>query len=324
MVMGSARRDLDGGDTLTLRGMLSPDPFMGKRGYPLLLAAGRDRRRRDAARGPPAPARPLHGAVRAPGRTALGDGRSVFVYAGLPGEPAFGPPAFMHRPAAMMSPEAPITHHWLDSTHISFGVLTAGWVQGRLEARGLAVHRARAGRGPLRHRAAADGQHGAARELEPGRQLVAAGVLGRRRESRAARAGSGRGAALGQRAVRARARRGPFLVRDARLGPQEPERGRGDERATRSRPPTCRPPTGSSSRAPSGSSRTNSATTITTCTRSAKLSIGALRRFSLTERVSLGLGALYTLNEVDRELRPSYGGANPNGAMVFLQFFAGT
>jgi hypothetical protein len=53
---------------------------------------------------------------------------SLFVYAGLPGEPAFGPPAFMHRPAAMASPEAPITHHWLDSTHITFGVLTAGWV----------------------------------------------------------------------------------------------------------------------------------------------------------------------------------------------------
>ena len=25
-------------------------------------------------------------------------------------------------------PEAPITHHWLDSTHITFGVLTAGVV----------------------------------------------------------------------------------------------------------------------------------------------------------------------------------------------------
>ncbi|MBA4805908.1 MAG: hypothetical protein H2037_00005, partial [Brevundimonas sp.] len=30
------------------------------------------------------------------------------------------PPAFMHRMSAMDSPEAPITHHWLDSTHIVF------------------------------------------------------------------------------------------------------------------------------------------------------------------------------------------------------------
>ena len=46
----------------------------------------------------------------------------------LPGEPAFGPPAFMHRLSAVASPEAPISHHWLDSTHITFGVATVGWV----------------------------------------------------------------------------------------------------------------------------------------------------------------------------------------------------
>jgi len=36
----------------------------------------------------------------------------------------------MHRPAASMNPEAPISHHWLDSTHITFGVVTAGYVRG--------------------------------------------------------------------------------------------------------------------------------------------------------------------------------------------------
>jgi hypothetical protein len=40
MAMGMARRDLGAADTLQLRAMLSPDPLMGKRGYPLLLAAG--------------------------------------------------------------------------------------------------------------------------------------------------------------------------------------------------------------------------------------------------------------------------------------------
>jgi hypothetical protein len=34
----------------------------------------------------------------------------------------------MHRPSGMDIPDAPITHHWLDSTHIVFGVLTAGFV----------------------------------------------------------------------------------------------------------------------------------------------------------------------------------------------------
>ena len=40
MVMAMARRDFANGDTLNLRAMLSPDPFMGRRGYPLLLQTG--------------------------------------------------------------------------------------------------------------------------------------------------------------------------------------------------------------------------------------------------------------------------------------------
>jgi len=39
----------------------------------------------------------------------------------------------MHREAIMDSPEAPISHHWLDSTHITFGVLTAGLVHDRFK-----------------------------------------------------------------------------------------------------------------------------------------------------------------------------------------------
>ena len=56
----------------------------------------------------------------------------------------------------------------------------------------------------------------------------------------------------------------------------------------------------------------------------AKLSVGARREFPLTERVRLGLGALYSVNDVDGALAPSYGGSNPTGAMLFLQFLAGT
>ena len=32
----------------------------------------------------------------------------------------------MHRASARLNPEAPITHHWFDSTHITYGVVTAG------------------------------------------------------------------------------------------------------------------------------------------------------------------------------------------------------
>jgi hypothetical protein len=51
---------------------------------------------------------------------------SGYFYFGYPGEPALGPPAFMHRASAMDDPDAPIGHHWQDSTHVTFGVATAG------------------------------------------------------------------------------------------------------------------------------------------------------------------------------------------------------
>jgi hypothetical protein len=56
------------------------------------------------------------------------------LYAGFSGEPALGPPAFPHRLSAMPNPVAPITHHWLDSSHISFGLITAGVYDRRWKA----------------------------------------------------------------------------------------------------------------------------------------------------------------------------------------------
>ena len=135
MLMGMAQRDLGGGNILQLRGMLSPDPAMGKRGYPLLLAAGETA---DGKTGLVDRQHPhdLFMELSASLSHRLSAADSVFLYAGLPGEPAFGPPAFMHRLSIQDSPEAPISHHWLDSTHITFGVVTAGYVHGnwKLEA----------------------------------------------------------------------------------------------------------------------------------------------------------------------------------------------
>jgi len=48
------------------------------------------------------------------------------LYTGLAGEPALGPAGFPHRLSAMANPVAPITHHWLDATHITFGLVTTG------------------------------------------------------------------------------------------------------------------------------------------------------------------------------------------------------
>jgi len=46
--------------------------------------------------------------------------------ADLVGAPALGPTPFMHRESARDNPSVPLTHHYMDSTHITTGVLTAG------------------------------------------------------------------------------------------------------------------------------------------------------------------------------------------------------
>ena len=54
--------------------------------------------------------------------------------------PALGPPVFMHRPSAEANPTAPLTHHMLDSTHITHGVITIGLSRGSFLVEGSAFH----------------------------------------------------------------------------------------------------------------------------------------------------------------------------------------
>jgi len=129
--MAMARRPVGDG-TLQFKAMVSPDPLMGKKGYPLLLASGETANGRHPLIDRQHPHdffMELSASIAQP----IGPDTSLFLYGGLPGEPAFGPPAFMHRQSISASPEAPITHHWLDSTHITFGVLTAGLVHDNLK-----------------------------------------------------------------------------------------------------------------------------------------------------------------------------------------------
>jgi len=131
MLMGMARRPL-GPATLGLRAMVSAEPAtIGKEGYPLLLQTGEtaDGRTPLVDRQHP---HDLFMELAASLSVTCGRG-SVFLYAGLPGEPALGPPAFMHRFSGADIPQAPISHHWLDATHITYGVLTAGATAGRVK-----------------------------------------------------------------------------------------------------------------------------------------------------------------------------------------------
>lgn len=134
MLMGMAQRPLGGG-TLTLRAMGSLDLLMGKSGYPLLLATGETANGRTELVDRQHP----HDAFMELAATynhPFGQDLSGFVYLGLPGEPALGPATYMHRFSGMANPEAPISHHWLDSTHVTFGVATAGLVYKGLKLEG--------------------------------------------------------------------------------------------------------------------------------------------------------------------------------------------
>lgn len=57
----------------------------------------------------------------------LSNSSDLYVSVGYPGEPALGPPVFMHRLSAMSNPDAPLSHHYADATHITFGVATLGF-----------------------------------------------------------------------------------------------------------------------------------------------------------------------------------------------------
>lgn len=122
MLMASrAEADQD----LMVRGMFSLEPWTTTgRGYPLLFQSG------EAYHGEPLVDRQhphdFFMEVAARYRRAFADNTVASFYVAPAGEPALGPPAFPHRLSAMDNPAAPISHHWLDSTHISFGVLTAG------------------------------------------------------------------------------------------------------------------------------------------------------------------------------------------------------
>lgn len=126
MLMGMASHPIGDRGTLGLRGMVSLDALMGQRGYPLLFATGETANGREELVDRQHP-HDLLMELAASYAHDLSQGRSLYLYAGLPGEPALGPPAFMHRISGMDNPEAPVTHHWFDSTHITFGVVTAGF-----------------------------------------------------------------------------------------------------------------------------------------------------------------------------------------------------
>ena len=319
MAMTAATRMLDEADVLRFRAMVSPEPLMGASGYPLLLATGEtaDGRRPLIDRQHP------HNLVMelSGGFTHLLDGgRSLYVYAGLPGEPAFGPPAFMHRLSVEDSPEPPISHHWLDSTHITNGVVTVGYVNGDWKLEGSRFHgrepdqyRYRVESGPLDSSAARlswNPSRSLALQVSWARQISPEQLAPQENETRASSSvlytvpmGDGgywaTTAAYGYR--RSSGRPGlPAEILESAIKPDGAwtvfgrfERLDNDELVP-------------------AQDFEGPAYTV------AKFSLGAIHDWTLVTHVKVGLGALYAFNFVPAALVPLYG-HDPAGMMVFVR-----
>jgi len=320
MAMGTARRTLASGDALTLRAMLSPDPFMGRSGYPLLLAAG------ETADGltPLVDRQHPHELIMELSATyahRIDDVDGLYLYAGLPGEPAFGPPAFMHRLSAMESPEAPITHHWLDSTHISFGIVTAGWVRNawKFEASQFTgrepdeerfdIERPRLDSTAVRvswNPAEQWSMQVSWADIDSPEQLEP--EVDETRWSASATYTS----AMNEFA---------WWSTTLAWGHKDPSQG-GPTNAV-ALETTYAPGRGWTIFARVEGVETHDLGPTEDVHSIGKLSFGARRDFRVTDRMRLGIGALYSINAVAEELEPSYGG-DPYGAMVFVSFGART
>jgi len=122
--MIAAGRGIAGG-RLLLRGMLSAEPWtVGAADYPLLLQSG------ETLNGAPIHDRQhphdLFMELAAQYARPISPRLGVSLYLAPVGEPSVGPVSFPHRPSAVNDPLAPISHHWQDATHITFGVVTLG------------------------------------------------------------------------------------------------------------------------------------------------------------------------------------------------------
>jgi len=131
--MASASRPLMGG-TIGLRTMLSLEPAtISNRSYPELFQTGETAFGKQLI-----DAQHPHDFFMELAAEYIY--KNVYIYAAPVGDPAIGPVAFPHRASAAELPQAPITHHILDSPHISFDVVTVGAVWNLLTIEGSAFH----------------------------------------------------------------------------------------------------------------------------------------------------------------------------------------
>ena len=117
-----------GRGTVEFRSMISLDPAtITERRYPLLFQTGETAFGKSIVDGQHP--HDLFMELSARYTRPLTDSTSMVLYFAPVGDPALGPVAFPHRASAMELPQATLSHHLQDSTHIADEVLTAALVR---------------------------------------------------------------------------------------------------------------------------------------------------------------------------------------------------
>jgi hypothetical protein len=142
--MASAEHAAGAKGAFELELMLSLEPAtIADRRYPLLFQTG------ETAYGLPlVDAQHPHNFIMALGFHyvyQLGENTTMDAYVAPVGDPALGPVAYPHRASAAELPEAPISHHWQDSTHIADDVVTLGVSHKKIKLEASGFHGAEPG-----------------------------------------------------------------------------------------------------------------------------------------------------------------------------------
>ncbi|MBV8898212.1 MAG: hypothetical protein JO051_16980 [Acidobacteriaceae bacterium] len=138
-LMANAEHRLGKEGSIEFQLMLSLEPAtITERRYPLLFQTG------ETAFGKPIEdGQHPHNFVMGLGvqyALALSENTTLELYAAPVGDPALGPIAYPHRASAAELPQAPIAHHWQDSTHIVDDVVTAGVASKKIKLEASGFH----------------------------------------------------------------------------------------------------------------------------------------------------------------------------------------
>ena len=212
---------------------------------------------------------------------------------------------------------APISHHWLDSTHISFGVVTAGVVVDRVK---LEVSRFN-GREPDQHRwnfETGPLDSTAIRvSWNPTRTLALQGSWGHFTDPEQLEPGVDQkrwsASALYAREVSPGWKLAGTLAWGRKSAHGHNDDALAGEASLKHAGWTL------FARGEMTENRELTDVEDGPAYRVGKVSLGAVRDFVIAEHFSLGLGGLFAVNFVPDALAPSYGGHNPTGAMGFVR-----